>query len=186
MIVSPYRIINEKWLTHPKMSSIEDFKKHNHLSPNAIDVTLDRAFLLSDNDHFSLSETKKEMRSSTELFPTLPTLATDPMFSIPPNTCIDAMSHFYVKVPQGYSAWLIVRSSLNRNGLFVTSGWYDQGFEGNVGFMIHNNGPRASIAPGTRVAQLIFTTAEDSNILYAGGYNHEQGTHWSGAAEGRA
>ena len=49
------------------------------------------------------------------------------------------MSDFFVTVPAGLAAFLIVRSTLNRNGIFITSGLYDQGFSNNIGFVMQKS-----------------------------------------------
>jgi deoxycytidine triphosphate deaminase len=75
---------------------------------------------------------------------------------------------------------LVVRSTLNRNGLFITSGLYDSFFKGNAGFCLHNRSPGvARIAPHTRVGQIMFVKSEFSGVQYSGTYNTKQGQHWA-------
>ncbi len=178
MFVNPNTVVKEGWIKFPDWMVEEDRLKC--IQPNAIDITIDKAFTCMTKDSlgakpsfFVLSETYKLMRSSIEIDPT----DTDGYLKLDSGTT-DILSDFYVNIPTGIAAYLIVRSTLNRNGLFVTSGLYDSGFQGHIGFAIHNDGPTAFIAPNTRVAQIIFVKAEDSGILYSGGYNHQQGTHW--------
>jgi deoxycytidine triphosphate deaminase len=92
------------------------------------------------------------------------------------------MSDVYVEVPAGVAAKLIIRSTLNRNGIFLTSGLYDAGFKGNLGFVLHNRAGEAYLAPGTRVGQIEFYKS-DSEGLYLGGYNTKEGQHWSEKSE---
>lgn len=176
MYINPNRAIQEGWVKFPEWMD-EEFRQ-KCIQPNAIDVTLDRVFDLKTTTNLVLSEETKLMRETQELFPTAHRHELDNLFAIPTG-CIDIMSDFHVTVPAGVAAFLIVRSTLNRNGIFVTSGLYDQGFSNYVGFVLRNEGPMAFIAPHTRVAQLVFVAAEDSGQLYSGDYNKSVGEHWS-------
>jgi len=44
--------------------------------------------------------------------------------------------------------------------------------------MLRVHGGAFNLAPNTRIGQIKFVRSENSGILYAGGYNHAQGTHW--------
>lgn len=178
MFINPIRAISEGWITHHKLKTMQDWIDGNYISPNAIDITLDRVFDLKTTTSLVLSEDTKLMRETQEIFPTAHRHGLSDLFAIPTG-CIDIMSDFHVTVPAGVAAFLIVRSTLNRNGLFVTSGLYDQGFNNYVGFVLRNEGPIAFIAPHTRVAQLVFVAAEDSGKMYDGDYNKDAGKHWS-------
>ena len=171
MYINPLHVINEGWLQFPAW--MDEAFKQKCIQPNAIDITIDKVFDYKDRTaKFLLSEEEKIMRPMVEQS----SFAT--YFNLNPGAS-DIMSDFYVSIPAGVAAFLIVRSTLNRNGLFVTSGLYDQGFSNNIGFVIHNTGPVAFIAPHTRVAQIVFVKSEDSGILYDGAYNNNQGEHWS-------
>ena len=169
MFINPKHAIQEGWVTFPEWMS-EDFKQ-KCIQPNALDFTIDRLFSIKPTDRFTISETTKTMRLNEEVHP-------GSYWDLGPG-CYDAMSDFYVNVPEGVAAWLITRSTFNRNGTFIQSGLYDSGFKGNCGFVIYNIGGLTSIAPGTRIGQLIFVKSEDSGKLYAGGYNTEAGQHWT-------
>lgn len=176
MYINPHKAIQEGWVKFPEWMD-EEFRQ-KCIQPNAIDITLDRVFDLKTTTSLVLTEDTKTMRETQEIFPTAHRNGIDNLFAIPTG-CIDIMSDFHVTVPAGIAAFLIVRSTLNRNGLFVTSGLYDQGFDNYVGFVLRNEGPIAFIAPHTRVAQLVFVAAEDSGKLYDGDYNKSVGDHWS-------
>ena len=66
--------------------------------------------------------------------------------------------------------WLIARSTLNRNGIFITSGLYDSGFENYIGGVMHVRCGPATIEKGARIAQFIFVEAETVR-MYDGEYN---------------
>ena len=97
---------------------------------------------------------------------------------LPADCVVDGMSNITVDLPTGVACELIIRSTFNRNGIFLTSGLYDSGYQGPIGFAVHNRSGKAKIGVGTRIGQIKFV-ASDSNELYAGGYNHEAATHWT-------
>ena len=59
------------------------------------------------------------------------------------------------------AGWVITRSTLNRNGLFITSGLYDSGYQGVMAGALHVNVGPAVIRKGTRVGQFLLFKAED-------------------------
>lgn len=176
MIINPKVAIEQGW--------IKNVPEHC-LQPNAIDFTLDRLFTIDVKQPFILIEGSdgkaidKKMRSNFELVPDA--LAKD-MHSTPlwllEEGVYDGMSDMYVDLPEGVAARLIIRSTFNRNGCLLSSGLYDSGFKGNIGFALHIKG-QATVGKGTRVGQIIFEKSEDSGIMYAGGYNTDDGKHWS-------
>lgn len=176
MIFSPKTAIQQKWITHAD----ENFDWEKYTQPNAIDFTLDRAFTVDADKEFIISETSKSMRGGVELFAN--TFLPDhqqAFFTIFPREVIDGVSNFYVNIPEGVAALFIIRSTLNRNGLFITSGLYDSGFKGHIGYAIHNDHSAAAhIAPGTRVGQIMFVESQNAGV-YTGQWNHDMGTHYT-------
>lgn len=174
MFINPHTAIKEGWIKFPDW--MNDTFREKCIQPNAIDFTLDDIFEMnplipSESRYFRLSETTKRMRTFNRVN------VEDGFFGFDIG-CYDAISDFYVDIPEGVAAELIIRSTLNRNGLFITSGLYDSGFKGHIGFMLHNRGGYAEIAYHTRIAQIKFVKS-DSAGMYAGGYNHKQGQHWA-------
>ena len=179
MFINPRHVIEQGWITGPQQTIDEKY-----IQPNALDFTIDRLFSINDNDPFIISDRGKTMRGGNEI---IPTTYSDPADGIPweglfwnveSHKVYDAMSNFHVKVPDDVAVMLIIRSTFNRNGLFLTSGLYDTGFDGSVGFAIPNRSGVARIAPGTRVGQIMFMDA-DSAGKYAGQYNTEARQHWT-------
>jgi deoxycytidine triphosphate deaminase len=170
MFISPKVAIENGWVT-----GITNEDKQ--VQPNAIDFTIDHLYTISNRNEFVISENEKQMRGGKQISPEPDVTSTEEWWYIEPNTSYDGMSNIHVKLPEGVAAQLIIRSTFNRNGIFLTSGLYDSGYEGAIGFALHNNSGRARIAPGTRIGQLIFVKS-DSEGMYAGGYNHKKGTHW--------
>lgn len=173
MFINPREAIALKWITW-----LNGPVPENCIQPNAIDFDLERLFLPNSETLFAFSEQGKVMRKLDEIKAT--TSQTDglPWFYLNPNSYYDFQSSFYVEVPEGVCAWLIARSTLNRNGMFITSGLYDSGYKGPIAGILHNRSGVAKIAQHTRIGQIIFARS-DSAGLYKGGYNVEQGKHYT-------
>jgi len=163
MFINPQRAISEGWV-----SGITNPEKQ--IQPNAIDFTLDKAFTINDETPFIISESNKIMKGADPYPPAGGT------WFIDKGGMLDCLSDMYCDLPLGVAAMLIIRSTLSRNGIQLMSGLYDSGFQGHIGFLLHNRSTQfAQIAAGTRVGQIIFI-ASDSKEVYAGGYNHNLGT----------
>ena len=170
MFINPTVAIDNGWIKG-------DFTCNN-VQPNAIDFTLDKLFTINQGNVFRIDEDGKEMRGGQEVSPT-----SDPRFdkeywTLHAKNCYDGMSDFYVDIPEGVAAMLIIRSTFNRNGIFITSGLYDSGFQGHCGFAIHNNSGIAHVAPNTRIGQIIFVESNSAS-MYNGSWNHKDGSHYS-------
>lgn len=175
MFVNPKIAIEKGWIK----GNIQE----KNIQPNAIDFTLDKLFTVYDHQAFILTEQTKQMRKSVEMYPE-DLIHRDfgqyiKGWWLSPGKVYDGMSNFTVDVPEGIAVQLIIRSTLNRNGIFLTSGLYDSGFKGHIGFALHNRSGEAFLEQGVRVGQIIFVASENAGV-YAGGYNHEEGTHWTG------
>lgn len=174
MFLSPKLAVDQQWITHP--DEYLDWEKY--LSPNAIDFTADRLFEINQITPFFISEESKQMRKQTEVLPLHHADRDCEYWELQPGV-YDAMSDFHVTLPKGVAALLIIRSTFNRNGLFLTSGLYDQGFVGSIGVALHNRSGVAYIAPHTRIGQIMFIKSDGLDKLYAGQYNTAQGEHWT-------
>jgi deoxycytidine triphosphate deaminase len=84
------------------------------------------------------------------------------------------MSPAYVEMPEGTVGWLVTRSTLNRNGVFVLSGLYDSGYKGHINGMLYNRGGPMVMEKMSRVSQFIVGSS-DSFGTYSGGYNTDEG-----------
>lgn len=175
MFISPKTAIEEKWITHPRCKSYQDWINQKFVSPNAIDFTLDQLFRIN-NALFTINEQQKRMRGSTRL-ETI-TRPEGQFWELEQSCVYDGMSDMYVKVPDGVAALTVVRSTFNRNGIQINSGVYDSFFKGHIGITIYPRIGYTLIAPHTRISQIIFIESENVRE-YTGQYNHEQGTHWS-------
>ena len=129
--------------------------------PNAVDLRVDKIFKLKD-EVFSISEDSKKHRGSEEVE------AVDGYFDLEPGTYEILMENI-VKIPEGYAGWVITRSTLNRNGLFITSGLYDSGYHGVMAGCLHVEHGAAKIEKGSRVGQFLLFEAETLS-MYDGDY----------------
>lgn len=176
MYINPRTAIENGWISHPDLINPEDWEKY--LQPNALDFSLDALYKINHHNLFVISEEGKTMRGGSKMEPIVDRASDCQLWFLNPKTCYDGMSNFYVDIPEGVACELIIRSTFNRNGIFLTSGIYDSLFSGNIGFAIHNNSGAAKIAVGTRIGQIKFLSS-DSNGGYEGQYNTEKGQHWS-------
>lgn len=171
MFLSPKLAIQEGWVKFPSYVT-EPSMEEKYIQPNALDITIDKMYEVSNYENIqpSITEDSKLMLKWQEVL--------GPYFFLRPSVMYDVLSDFYVEIPQGVAAMLIIRSSFSRNCVRLSSGLYDSGFKGNIGFSLINHGssPLQTIT-GTRVAQIAFV-ASDSVKEYAGGWNHVAGEHW--------
>lgn len=190
MFISPTIAIENGWIRRQDGSPIATC----NIQPNAIDFTIDRVFTTdeaSDIEFYAVDVVSNDQVKTVKQFPIFsevdavehsnPKFDRIPVWTLDPRRSYDFLSDFYVEVPEGVAALLIVRSTFNRAGLFVTSGLYDSGYNGNIGAAIHNNGnTRALVGKGVRVGQIIFVKSESVGV-YAGGYNTAEGDTWNAA-----
>lgn len=181
MFISPHVAIERGWI---KRSSGKEISAE-FIQPNAIDFTIDRVFSSHGTAHafFAADVIVDGKLKTIKQFPQFVEHETYPMthqeyavdaFILDPGV-FDFLSDFYVELPEGVAALLIVRSTFNRGGNFVTSGLYDSGFCGNIGAALHvNNDCSSIVGKGTRIGQIIFVPSESVG-MYSGGYNTEMG-----------
>ena len=136
------------------------------VQPNAVDVRIDKLFAINHDSVFHINEDMKQHRGSVEVEP-------DEFgnFNLQPGTSYEFLAEGTVTIGEGEAGFIITRSTLNRNGLFLTSGLYDTGYSGVMAGVIHNNSGKAVIQKGTRVGQMLIWEAE---ALHA--YDGDYGT----------
>jgi dUTP pyrophosphatase len=181
MLISPKHAIEQGWITLPEGVNLE-----KTIQPNAIDFTLDRMFqMATDMGGTIITESERKFPEFHELDGSngwcIPGGSNG--WCIPALGMVDCMSNFTVNIPEGVAAQLVVRSSFGRAGIILTSGLYDSGFKGNIGFTLFN---RSSLpvftAPGTRVGQIIFMPSVSVGT-YNGVYNNKT-DFWGGKVNG--
>ena len=136
------------------------------VQPNAVDVRLARVFQLHSSSIFTIDETQKVHRQSTEIFPD-----ENNYWNLPTGTYEVQMDNI-VTIGDDEAGWVIVRSTLNRNGIVLTSGLYDSGYSGAMAACMHVLGGPLSIQKGTRIGQFITVKAEALH-KYNGSYGFD-------------
>lgn len=141
-----------------KLSNIQE----GDVQPNAVDLRLDKIFEINDNP-FILSEEQKSHRGSILIDPD-----EDGFFRLKPGSYEITFQNI-VTIAEGDAGFVITRSTLNRNGVFITSGLYDSGYEGVMAGALHVTSGRFEVKRGTRLGQFLLFDAEALS-MYDGSY----------------
>lgn len=130
--------------------------------PNAVDLRLGKVFKINA-EVFELSNEHKKHRGSLEIKP-------DPegYYNLSPGHYEVVMENI-INVGEGEAGWVITRSTLNRNGCFLTSGLYDSGYHGVMAGVLHVTVAHARIKQGTRIGQYLSFDSEALR-MYDGDY----------------
>lgn len=164
MFINPLTAIKEGWIQNVKNPT-------KQVQPNAIDFELSKVMSLDPSTIAYVSETEKVMRKISALEP-------GTGWMLEAGKVYDGMSEIYVELPSGVAAILYTRSTFARNGVFIMSGMYDSGYKGTIGYTIYTLGGPIGIAVGTRIGQIAFVQSDSAGV-YAGGWNHAPGTHYT-------
>lgn len=87
----------------------------------------------------------------------------------------EVSSSHIITIGPDEAGFVITRSTLNRNGCFITSGLYDPGYCGEMAMCLHVTGGPMRIKPGTRIGQYISWKVANAQGLYKGSYGYEDG-----------
>ena len=140
------------------------------VQPNAVDLRLGKVFAIKTS-LFVISNDHKQHRGSDEILP-----SNDGYYHLAPGHYEVVMENI-INVGNGEAGWVITRSTLNRNGLFLTSGLYDSGYHGAMAGVLHVTIGAARIKQGTRIGQYLSFDAEalhNYNGDYGIGKAHDQ------------
>lgn len=132
------------------------------IQPNAVDLRLGKVFRVSES-LFKLSESEKQHRGSYEVQPD-----GNGWWNLPEGHYEVVMENV-IQVGENEAGWVITRSTLNRNGVFLTSGLYDTGYHGVMAGMMHVSCGPFRVQKGTRIGQYLSFEAE-SLKSYDGSY----------------
>jgi deoxycytidine triphosphate deaminase len=121
--------------------------------PNAVDLRLGKVFKITDNV-FEVSNEHKLHRGSVEIEPD-----SEGYYNLPVGHYEVIMENI-INVGGGEAGWVITRSTLNRNGIFLTSGLYDSGYHGVMAGVMHVSCGTARIKQGTRIGQYLSFDAQ--------------------------
>lgn len=140
------------------------------VQPNATDLRLDKVYEILP-DVFTIDENRKKHRTTREIF-----ADPDGYFNLKPGTYEVVMEN-NVTIGDGEAGWIITRSTLNRNGVFITSGLYDSGYKGVAAGAMHVHVAPMKVQRGTRVAQFLLFKAEALHAYngdYGAGKAHDE------------
>ena len=157
MFINPKQAIEKGWIRNVKERWIQ---------PNEVDISADKLFKMNSRTLFRISENSKTHRERTEV-PIIKDYWTLD------SGIYDFASNVYVEIPEGIVGWVVVRSSFNRNGVYLGSGLYDSGYKGPICGTLYVHGS-TGLKYGTPVGQFILAQS-DSYGTYLGGYNVAEG-----------
>lgn len=148
------------------------------IQPNAVDLRLDILEQFFDDNYMWLSRSTTVTISETgeKQF----VRRTDPTrydngYVLLPRQSYDVVTKHRVAIPQGAVGWCHIRSTLSRNGIILSGGLYDAGYDGVIGFTLHNlTSYDVRLEDNVRIAQFIMAKAETSHA-YDGHYNKNGG-----------
>lgn len=144
--------------------------KNGDVQPNAVDLRLGKVFKITDNV-FTIDEEQKIHRGSTEFEPWQ-----DGYYYLVPGQ-YEVIMENEINVGPDEAGFVITRSTLNRNGCFLTSGLYDTGYNGVMAGVLHVNCGLMRIKPGTRIGQYLNWKAEALSSYdgdYGKGKSHDK------------
>lgn len=132
------------------------------VQPNAVDLRLGKIFKINP-ELFQVSNDDKKHRGTEEM-------RTDHLgyYTLEPGHYEVVMENI-IHVGEDEAGWVITRSTLNRNGCFLTSGLYDTGYNGVMAGVLHVTIGVARIKQGTRIGQYLSFNAESLHS-YDGSY----------------
>ena len=141
-----------------KLTNVQD----GDSQPNAVDQRLGKVFYIRE-ELFLIDENTKKHRGTLEIQPD-----EEGYFNLKVGSYEVVMENI-IHVGEGEAGWVITRSTLNRNGVFLTSGLYDSGYHGVMAGVMHVTIGPMKIKRGTRIGQYLSFDAE-SLSSYEGSY----------------
>ncbi len=150
----------------PDSRSVLTNVQQQDIQPNAVDLRLGKVFKVSSST-FKIDEKEKVHRGSYEIKPDA-----QGYYNLPEGHYEVVMDNV-ITVGLGEAGWVITRSTLNRNGVFLTSGLYDTGYDGVMAGMMHVTCGPMRIQQGTRIGQYLSFNAE-SLSTYDGDYGRNK------------
>lgn len=127
--------------------------KDGDCQPNAVDLRLDKVFKINNN-LFEIDNNTKVHRGSEPVEPN-----EDGWFELEPGSYEVVMENI-INVGSDEAGFVITRSTLNRNDVFLTSGLYDTGYNGILAACMHVGTGPMLVKRGTRIGQYLSFDAE--------------------------
>lgn len=152
-------------LLHPtSVTTLTEFTgvQEGDVQTNALDLRLGDVFAIGDQ-LFTIDNENKQHRSKTQM-----NTDDDGYYNLEPGHYEVVMENI-ITVGTNEAGFVITRSTLNRNGCFLTSGLYDTGYNGVMAGVLHVNCGPVRIKRGTRIGQYLNFDSE-SEGMYDGDY----------------
>ena len=124
------------------------------IQPNAVDLRIGKVFKINDK-LFQIDEEEKRHRGSVEMKCDLAGY-----WTLDPGS-YEVIMENEIEVGPGEAGWVITRSTLNRNGVHLTTGLYDTGYNGVMAGVMHVNINAFRVKKGTRIGQYLNFQAEN-------------------------
>lgn len=153
-------------LNRSSLTAIQD----GDVQPNAVDLRVGKIYKIKASE-FLIDEDQKVHRGSEEMH-----VGSDGYYRLLKGDYEVVMEN-KVTVATGEAGWVITRSTLNRNGVFLTSGLYDAGYSGVMAGVMHVGCGPMRIKPGTRIGQYLSYEAETLGTYdgdYGDGKTHDE------------
>jgi len=147
-----------------KLSNIDD----DCVQQAAVDLRLENIWKMEGE--FLIDEERKQHRTTTQL-----TTNEDGYFELQPGSYEVSFDHD-ISIGADEAAYIVTRSTLARNGVFVVSGLWDPKFEGRGGCCLHVSGGHMKIKPGTRIGQFVTWKVLNAQGEYDGSYGLDKTT----------
>lgn len=129
-------------------SSLTNIGFPNDVQPNAVDLRLSKIYKIK-SDNFTIDEEQKVHRSTEEH-----EVWEDGYYYLQPGV-YQAVMENEINVGPDEAGFVITRSTLLRNGCFLSSGLYDSGYRGAMVSLLHVNCGIMRIKSGTRIGQYL-------------------------------
>lgn len=129
--------------------------KHEDVQPNAVDLRVDKIYRMAGTFRIG-EEDGKEVKQHRQIFEIEPD---DEGYFILGSGTYQIIMENIIKVGEDEAGWVITRSTLNRNGCFITSGLYDSGYHGVMAGALHVR-DYSEIKKGSRVGQFLLFKAQ--------------------------
>lgn len=142
-----------KHIMGPNSRSALTNVKEGDVQPNAVDLRLGKVFKMSSST-FRIDEKEKVHRGAFEMRPD-----NEGYYNLAEGHYEVIMENM-ITVGDNEAGWVITRSTLNRNGVFLTSGLYDTGYDGVMAGVMHVTCGPMRIQRGTRIGQYLSFNAE--------------------------
>ena len=143
-------ILSDKKIQELLLSNVLEISPldNSSIQPASVDCKLGEHFLIVDDNQTGIIDFDTELKYREINAKTI---------ILPPKSFILATTLEYIKIPNGYSAFVEGRSSIGRMGLFIqNAGWVDSGFEGRITLELYNaNSLPIKLEAGKRVCQLV-------------------------------